>query len=99
MTQHQKKERGVPPTRAYRTRREWLAFLKEVSKFHFNPLMPNKSGGAVYLVILSHFIVVLVPYRYRLQREKDCALFVYSQILEWGCYLAEVHPLTIDNDD
>jgi hypothetical protein len=44
MTSNQTKEKDQPMTRAYTTRREWLAFLKEVSKFHFNPLMPNKSG-------------------------------------------------------
>ncbi len=58
MTTHQKKERGQPPTRAYRTRREWLAFLKEVSKFHFNPLMPNKSGGAFSVCNKIVFIVL-----------------------------------------
>jgi hypothetical protein len=44
MTKHQVKVKGQPASRAYTTRRDWLAFLKEVTKFHFNPLMPNKSG-------------------------------------------------------
>jgi hypothetical protein len=44
MTSHQTKVKGEPASRAYSTRRDWLAFLKEVTKFHFNPLMPNKSG-------------------------------------------------------
>jgi hypothetical protein len=47
MTTHQTKTKGQPPSQAYSTRRDWLAFLKEVTKFHFNPLMPNKSGKQI----------------------------------------------------
>jgi hypothetical protein len=53
MISHQVKKKGEPATRAYTTRRDWLAFLKEVSKKYFNPLMPNKSGILYYYDYLS----------------------------------------------
>jgi hypothetical protein len=40
----QTKKKGVEASRAYKTRRDWIAFLSDVSNPFFNPLMPNKSG-------------------------------------------------------
>jgi hypothetical protein len=60
MTSHQTKKRGVPATRAYTTRRDWLAFIKEVTKLYFNPLMPNKSGGFTKIftnLLIFNFII------------------------------------------
>jgi hypothetical protein len=44
MKKPQQKKKGEEPTRAYQTRRDWIAFLADISKSLFNPLIPNQSG-------------------------------------------------------
>ncbi len=44
MKMTQKKKKGVEASSAYKTRKDWNAFLEDVSKPLFNPLVPHKSG-------------------------------------------------------
>jgi hypothetical protein len=55
MTTSQSKKKTEEATRAYLLRRDWLAFLKQVSHRYFNPLMPNKSG----IIFVSLSLILL----------------------------------------
>jgi hypothetical protein len=50
MKKTQKKKKGVEASRAYITRMDWNAFLEDVSKPLFNPLVPHKSGWMSNLI-------------------------------------------------